>query len=71
MQTAAKPKKVGDMTAIELKNLIKDTLLEVIDPDYGLELRAEVEEGLIESKKQRNSGQGLSLKDAKRHLGIA
>ncbi len=31
-------KKVGDMTVREIKKLIKDTVLEVIDPDYGLEL---------------------------------
>lgn len=53
MQTAVKTKKVGDMTTIELKNLIKDTLFEVIDPDYGLELRAEVEKELIKSRKQK------------------
>ena len=29
-------KKISDMTVRELKKLIKDTVLEVIDPDYGL-----------------------------------
>ena len=71
MQTAVKTKKVGDMTTIELKNLIKDTLFEVIDPDYGLELRAEVEKELLESRKQKKSGQGVSLKEAIKHLGLA
>ena len=38
-----KRKKVSDMTVKELKTLIKDTVQELIDPDYGLELRPEVE----------------------------
>ena len=46
-------KKVGDMTIRELKKLIKDTVLEVIDPDYGLELRPEVEKELRKSKKKK------------------
>jgi hypothetical protein len=71
MQTAVKTKKVGDMTTAELKNLIKDTLFEVIDPDHGLELHAEVEKELLKSRKQRKSGQGLPLKEAKKRLGLA
>lgn len=31
------------LTVRALKKLIKDTVLEVIDPDYGFELRPEVE----------------------------
>ena len=49
-------KKVGDMTIRELKKLIKDTVLEVIDPDYGLELRPEVEKELLESMKRKEKG---------------
>jgi hypothetical protein len=71
MQLAAKAKKVGEMTTIELKNLIKDTLFEVIDPDYGLELRPEVEKELRESRKQKKSGKLVSLRDVKKHLGLA
>ncbi|OHC00532.1 MAG: hypothetical protein A3G70_09280 [Planctomycetes bacterium RIFCSPLOWO2_12_FULL_39_13] len=51
-----KEKKVGNMTVRELKKLIKDTVLEVIDPDYGLELRPEVEKELRESLKQKENG---------------
>ena len=46
-------KKISDMTVKELKKLIKDTVLEVIDPDYGLELRPEVEKELRESMKRK------------------
>ncbi|TVM03783.1 MAG: hypothetical protein CV087_03495 [Candidatus Brocadia sp. WS118] len=52
-------KKVSDMTVRELKKLIKDTVLEVIDPDYGLELRPEVEEELRESMKGKEKGISL------------
>ena len=44
------------MTVRELKKLIKDTVLEIIDPDYGLELRPEVEKELRESLKQKENG---------------
>jgi hypothetical protein len=71
MQLVVKTKKVGEMTTIELKNLIRETLFEVIDPDYGLELRPEVEKELRESRKQKRSGKGVLLKDAKKHLGLA
>lgn len=49
-------KKITDMTVKELKKLIKETVLEVIDPDYGLELRPEVEKELLESKKKKEKG---------------
>jgi hypothetical protein len=55
MSTAVKERKVSDMTVKELKSLIRDTLQELVDPDYGLELRSDVEESLkrsIRSKKR-------------------
>ncbi len=61
---------MGDMTTAELKNLIRDTLFEVIDSDHGLELRTEVEKELLQARKQRKSGQGLSLKETKKHSGL-
>ena len=41
------------MTAGELKTLIRNTVHEVIDPDYGLELKQEVEEELRKSVKSK------------------
>ena len=52
-------KKVSDLTVRELKKLIKDTVLEVIDSDYGLELRPEVEAELRESMKAKEKGMPL------------
>ena len=61
-------KKVSDMTVRELKKLIKDTVLEVIDPDYGLELRQEVEEELRESMKAKEKG--IPLETVIKELGL-
>jgi hypothetical protein len=61
-------KKVSDMTVRELKKLIKDTVLEVVDPDYGLELRPEVEKELLESKKKKEKG--IPLETVVKELGL-
>ena len=58
------------MSADELKTLIKDVICEVMDPDYGLELRGEVEKSLKESIRQKERGEGLPLKEVKKSLGL-
>ncbi|TLD41460.1 MAG: hypothetical protein JETT_2256 [Candidatus Jettenia ecosi] len=63
-----KEKKVSDMTVGELKKLIKDTVLEAIDPDYGLELRPEVEFKLEESLKRK--AKGIPLETVVKELGL-
>ncbi len=55
------------MTGKELKALIRDTVLELIDPDYGLELRPDVEEELNESMK---STRRISAEEVASELGI-
>ncbi|OHB39170.1 MAG: hypothetical protein A3G70_01555 [Planctomycetes bacterium RIFCSPLOWO2_12_FULL_39_13] len=60
-------KKVSDMTVRGLKRLIKDTVLEVIDPDYGLELRPEVEKELQESMKSKEM---IPVEDVAKELGL-
>jgi hypothetical protein len=42
-------KRLGDLTVEEFKILIKETISEAIDPDMGLEMRAETEKALAES----------------------
>ena len=39
MSPIVKNTKVSDMTVREFKEVIKETLYEVIDPDYGLEIK--------------------------------
>ena len=63
-------KKVADITLSELKELIREVILEIIDPDYGLELRDEVIEVLRESFEQKDRGEGISLREAKNRLGL-
>ena len=70
MSTATEVKKVSDMTVGELKSLIKEIVAEIIDPDYGLRLNPDVEESLKESIKQKKRGEGISLKKAKKQLGL-
>lgn len=70
MPTITKNKKVSDMTAGELKALIRDTINELLDPDYGLELRPEAEEELRKSIQQKKRGEGFSLEEVKKQLGL-
>jgi len=63
-------KKVADITLSELKELIREIILETLDPDYGLELRDEVVESLQESFEQKDRAEGISLQEAKSRLGI-
>ncbi len=70
MPTIKEDRKITDMTVGELKGLIRNTVLELIDPDYGLELNPEVEEELRESLKQKKSGEGTPLEEVKKQLGL-
>ena len=71
MATLAANKKVTDMTAEELRELIRETLHEFVDPDYGLELRPEVEKSLRQSVRDKQAGKGIPLSEAKRKLGLS
>jgi len=70
MDTVLKDKKVSDMTIGELQDIIRKTLNEFVDPDYGLELRPEVEKDLEESMRQKERGEGIPLEEVKRQLGL-
>ncbi|MBE0426362.1 MAG: hypothetical protein IBX72_06915 [Nitrospirae bacterium] len=70
MGAVVKDKKVSDMTAGELQELIKRSVHEALDSDYGLELRPEIEEELRESMQQEKRGEGIPLKEAKKKLGL-
>lgn len=70
MSTVVSDKKISDMTAGELRILIRETIQEIIDPDYGLQLRPEVEDSLLESMEQKRQGRGIPLEEVKRQLGL-
>ncbi|MBF0566034.1 MAG: hypothetical protein HQK89_12400 [Nitrospirae bacterium] len=42
----------------------------IYDQDYGLELKPQVEQKLIESFKEAKQGKGIPLKEVKRQLGL-
>ena len=67
MGISIEEKKLSDMTGKELKELIKDTVLELIDPDHELELRPEVEDELKESMK---STKRIPAEEVAKNLGI-
>lgn len=70
MSTIIDNKKIAAMTAGELKALIREVIYEVFDPDYGLELRSEIEESLSESMRQKERGEGIPLEEARKQLGL-
>ena len=70
MGTVVKDKKVSDMTAGELQDLIRRTVLQAIDPDYGLDLKPEIAEELKTSMQQKKRGEGFTLEEVKKKLGL-
>jgi len=60
----ASDKKVGDITVRELRELVREIVAEIVNPDYGLELRDEVIEALRESWEQKKRGEGIPLEKA-------
>ena len=68
MPTAAEDKKVTDMTVGKLKALIRGISYEIIDPDYGLELRPEVEEEL---RKSLESKERIPVEKVAEDLGLS
>jgi hypothetical protein len=70
MNITAENRKVGDITVAALKKLIRDAVSEMIDPDYGLNLRPEVVARLRASAKQKEQGKGISLDKVKKTLGL-
>ncbi len=53
MSPIVKNKKVSDMTIREFQQVIKETIYEVIDPDYGLELKPDLVKQLKASLKSK------------------
>ena len=64
----ASDKKVGDITVRELRELVREIVAEIVDPDYGLELRDEVIEALRESWEQKRGGRGFHWRRLRRNL---
>lgn len=54
----------------ELKKLLRETLEEFLDPDFGLELRAEVKQALAKSLEEKKKGKIYSFEEVKRELEL-
>ena len=48
-----KTRKVGDISVNELKDIIKETFFEIIDPDHDSEISPEVKKDLSESLRSK------------------
>jgi hypothetical protein len=70
MGTVGSDKKLSDMTAKELQDLIRQTILEVLDPDYGLQIKPEIVESLRKSLEQKKKGKGISIEKVEKELGL-
>jgi len=65
--------KIADLTTEELKSIIREVMEEkfkefLVDPDYGLELREEIEKRLSDSL---TSKERISLEEVKKRLGLS
>ena len=63
--------KIADLTTEELKSIIREVMEEkfkefLVDPDYGMELREEIEKRLSDSL---TSKKRISLEEVKKRLG--
>jgi hypothetical protein len=67
---------IKDMTDDELKTLIRETVEETLeeflgDPDEGKEIREEVKERLLQSRKRREAGiRGVPAEEVAKKLGL-
>ncbi len=70
MAANVKDKKVSDITVGELQDIIRATIQEAVDPDYGLELKDEFVTEVLESRRSIERGEGVSLEDVKKKLRL-
>ena len=67
MLTITDDQKISNLTVGQLKSLVQEAFLELIDPDYGLELRPEIEASLKES---RESNIRIPVEKVAEELGL-
>jgi hypothetical protein len=68
---------VKDLTTDELKNLIRETVVEALgdllpDPDEGMTVNEEFNQELLEIQQRRKTGsRGISAEEAMKKLGLS
>ncbi len=60
-------KGMAEESKVDLTPIHRDTIIELIDPDYGLELRSEVEEAL---KMSLESNERIPIEKVAKELGL-
>lgn len=63
-------KRIADITVRELKEIIKESIMELFDPDAGLQLSDEVRKNLHKSLKEKKLKQFISLRNFKRKYKV-
>lgn len=67
---------VKDLTPEELKALIRETVVEILeefldDPDEGKEIRPEIKQQLLQSRDRRSKGdRGIPAEEVVRRFGL-
>ena len=62
-----KARKVGDMSVNELKDIIKETFYEMIDPDHDSEISPEDKKDLIDSLRSKER---IQMDEVAERLGL-
>jgi CBS domain containing-hemolysin-like protein len=62
-----KTRKVSDISVNELKDIIKETFYEIIDPDHDLDISPEVKKELTESLRSRER---IPIDEVAKRLGL-
>ncbi len=68
MPSVKEDRKISEMTVGELKSVIKDTVMEMMDPDYGLELN---EDFISKLSASISSTERISFDTVKKKLGLS
>ena len=68
MPSVKEDRKISEMTVGELKSVIRDTVLELLDPDYGLELS---EDFILKLESSISSAERIPLDTVKKKLGLS
>lgn len=67
MPSVKEDRKISEMTVGELKSVIRDTVLELLDPDYGLELR---EDFISKLESSISTPERIPFDTVKKKLGL-
>ncbi|KJR43801.1 hypothetical protein MCHI_000291 [Candidatus Magnetoovum chiemensis] len=62
--------KISELTVGDIKEIIRNTIDEELDDDYGLELNPDFVESIKKSIQDKKDGRVYTIEQVKEHLGI-